>query len=173
MNIDIKLVDSVDEGHMTFGEQEQQIWREVKDITSFTKILEIGTNAGHSAALVLSMFDDTIVHSIDHHTHDYTYESCLRLKMKFKDRFNYMIGDSTTCSYLFNYYDVAFIDGSHFEPDVMSDIDRVQNSGIKYLLLDDLNDPDVLNAAKRSELVLIKEWTYTNNYGTTSIGLYK
>lgn len=162
---------------MTFGYDEAQIIRDAvnKAECAFGNVLEIGTNAGHSSALMLELFPAMRVHSCDIHMHDYTDVAVRALKTTYKDRFEYIKGNSTTCSYLTDYYDLALIDGSHLEADCLADIENCIRANIPYLLIDDMNMDGPYQAVKKmkNKLEFIQRWTYNNKYGLTKIEMYE
>lgn len=161
-----------------------------------TKILEIGTHAGGSAAMMLAFAPHAAVVSVDiGHTwitpnksfatwHSESHEGGLLyveqvLKQSFGgERFALYIGDSTspeTLTYLRASneaapFDLAFVDGNHELSYVVRDIKMCKSLGIKTLILDDYNSDDggeVSQAAAKEGLHLVKEWKRLHSGGVS------
>lgn len=141
------LPDDGGTGHMSNSPEVINFWKKVKEITNFKKMTEIGFNAGHSSAIILSVFEDTSITSYDIGQFDVTLSNGKILKKKFKDRFDLLIKDSTRLiPEEINGQDILFIDGGHDYPIVKSDLNLFLNSDIKYVVIDDLQNQGVKKA---------------------------
>jgi hypothetical protein len=143
--MDLSYLPNASEGHMNPTDDVLSIWKSVKAKTDFKHIFEIGTNGGHSAAMVLTLFDDVKVTSIDIGVHSYTRVAVERLKEKFGDRFDYIERDTKL------YYkdllanlavapegiDIINIDGDHSVEGASNDLLLAKHLGLKYVMLDD------------------------------------
>ena len=70
--MDLTYLPIATEGHMMPTKEVLELWADVKARTDFKHIFEIGTNAGHSSAMILTLFPDVKVTSIDIGAHKYT-----------------------------------------------------------------------------------------------------
>jgi hypothetical protein len=143
--MDLSYLPRATEGHMTPSREVLSLWKDVKVRTDFKHIFEIGTNAGHSAAIIMTLFDDVKVTSIDIGVHPYTSVAVAALKEKFGDRFNYI--EMNTVSY-FNGLkdgsiifpkgvDIINIDGDHSVHGAISDIQMAKYLKLENILIDD------------------------------------
>tara|TARA_Y100001968_G_scaffold36907_1_gene28317 strand:- start:743 stop:1507 length:765 start_codon:yes stop_codon:yes gene_type:complete len=121
-------------------------------------IIEIGFNAGHSAALWLMMNDKINYYGIDTAKDKYMNSCASFMKDKFGERFNLFIGDSRTEMKVIDKkinqkIDLIHIDGGHSYELVCSDlIDSINISkklNTKFILLDDTNLSRVRSAANK------------------------
>lgn len=145
--MDLSYLPVASEGHMAPTPDVLNIWRDVKAKTDFKHLFEIGTNGGHSAAMILTLFDDVKVTSIDIGMHPYTAVAVQALKDKFGDRFNYierdtklyykdiLSGDATFPEGV----DIINIDGDHSFEGATNDLMLAKHLGIKDILLDDFS----------------------------------
>jgi hypothetical protein len=133
------------EGHMTVTKEIEAFWREVKTLTGFKNLMEIGFNAGHSSAFILSLFDDVKVDSYDICWHPYTKPNSLKVKKKFSNRFDFFETDSTKIkpSEVSEKYDILFVDGNHKLDYVENDFQIAYKAKIPYMVVDDLHQKDV------------------------------
>ena len=160
-----------------------------------TRILEIGTHAGHSSCMMLGFSDASIV-SVDigtvwiganHSFADWSttsaeggllyVEQVLR-EAYGRDRFTLIIGDSTseqvddhlTALHHIRPFDCAFVDGDHSYPYVNSDIALARSFGIKDIIVDDYNNDqsDTARAAREHGLVMVKEWKDLHSSGVST-----
>ena len=143
--MDLSYLPVASEGHMAPSQDVLNLWQDVKAKTDFKHIFEIGTNGGHSAAMILTMFDDVKVTSIDIGAHGYTRVAVAALKEKFGDRFEYIERDTKL------YYkellagevtfpegvDIINIDGDHSFEGASNDLFLAKHTSIKHILLDD------------------------------------
>ena len=141
------LPDDGGTGHMPPSDAVINFWTDVKRLTDFKKLVEIGFNAGHSSSIILSLFDDVTIQSYDIGQFDITHKNGIIVKDRFGDRFDLDITDSlkiTTGEV--NGSDILFIDGGHDYQFVSGDIDLWRNSDIPYVIIDDLQHPGVKRA---------------------------
>lgn len=120
------------------------------------RILEIGLNCGHSAAIMLASCPDAEFISLDIGDRDYIIEVAEMFKNKFP-KFKFYRGDSKiTLRYAITDFvgdiDFALVDGDHTYTSVMSDlsfiIPRISLNGL--LLVDDVEMPEIARAANDS-----------------------
>lgn len=98
------------------------------------RVLEIGFNFGHGAAMLLKLGCN--VHSIDISEKLETRYAWLFLHYRYGGhRFKYSHRENMAKPY--GYYHVAFIDGAHDEDSIFEDIALCQYMKIPYLLFDD------------------------------------
>ncbi len=165
-----------------------------------THVLEIGTHAGGSALMTLSLTDARVLSVDIGHTwitpersfaqwdlpsHEgglYQVERVLR-KAFGEARFGVLVGDSTAATtrraiqacHEVDPFDCAFIDGDHAYDYVLSDIRFARSLGIRDLIVDDLNSADgsdVLRAVREEGLTIVKEWPRVHS-GGCSFGLVR
>lgn len=171
------------------------------EIVRPTRILEIGTHAGHSSALMLAFNPGASVVSVDiggpwigqhssfadwgqpSHEGGLLYVQQILRAHYGVDRFKLMIGDSTglqTLQWILaehqaQPFDFAFIDGNHMGIYVHHDIQMALGLGIKTLVLDDYNGADqgdVWKAAQDTGLQLVREWPELHS-GRAGFGLMR
>jgi predicted O-methyltransferase YrrM len=145
--MDLSYLPRATEGHMTPSAEVIALWKGVKASTNFKHIFEIGTNAGHSAAIILTLFDDVKVTSIDIGHHAYTQVAVEALKKKFGDRFDYI--EMSTVDYYNKIkdgsitfpegVDIINIDGDHSVNGALNDINLARHLKIKHILIDDFS----------------------------------
>jgi len=143
--MDLTYLPIATEGHMMPTKEVLELWADVKARTDFKHIFEIGTNAGHSSAMILTLFPDVKVTSIDIGAHKYTRVAVEALKNKFGDRFEYIEMDTrdyfekiSTGECVFpSTVDIINIDGDHSVQGAMNDILMAKHTGVKNILIDD------------------------------------
>lgn len=143
--MDLSYLPLATEGHMTPIPEVINLWKDVKAKTDFKHIFEIGTNAGHSAAIIMTLFPDVKVTSVDIGAHPYTRVAVEALKNKFGDRFTYIEMDTKI------YFeklkagtetfptdvDIINIDGDHSVQGALNDIQMARFVKLKNILIDD------------------------------------
>ena len=121
-------------------------------------IIEIGFNAGHSAALWLMMNEKIKYYGIDIAKDEYMKSCSSFMKDKFGDRFNLFIGDSRTemksiDKKINQEIDLIHIDGGHSyelaDIDLSNSINISKKLNTKFILLDDTDDARVRTAANK------------------------
>lgn len=145
--MDLSYLPFATEGHMTPTPEVINLWKDVKAKTDFKHIFEIGTNGGHSAAIIMTLFDDVKVTSIDIGDHDYTAVAVRALKEKFGDRFNYIEMNTRLYyegikngSILFpEGIDIINIDGDHSVQGALNDIMLARHLELKNIMIDDFS----------------------------------
>jgi len=170
MNLDYLPVANC-EGHMIPNEETIDLWTTLKSNTNYKSILEIGLNAGHSAAIQLELFPDIKLYSLDIGRHDWTLEAVLVLSERFPDRFISTICHSTAYAervksgeYEQPDVDAMFIDGGHTENSVRSDIDFAKWLGVKDVFIDD-SDSTIVSMVLREkvdnkEIYIVEKYVY-------------
>lgn len=143
--MDLSYLPHATEGHMMPSQEVLRLWKDVKARTDFKHIFEIGTNGGHSAAIIMTLFDDVKVTSIDIGAHPYTRVAVDALKAKFGDRFEYI--EMNTVSYFEGLkngtirfpegVDIINIDGDHSVKGAVNDIMMARHLKLKNILIDD------------------------------------
>lgn len=137
-------------------------FRDTIELIKPKRILEIGLNMGHSAAMWLNLCD-AFVYSVDISLKDETLEGGEVLLNRFKERFEYRVdpqGDHYSRLQHSKPFDLVFIDGSHEADAVTADIQLAKDMNIPYLLFDDWYPRygDIQKAvAKFPELELVKD----------------
>lgn len=166
------------ESHQSPSEEVYSAWKDIREKTGFKTYTEIGFNAGHSASILMSLFDDISVISYDICVHPETIENAEIVKKKFGDRFTFIPYNSY---YLRRDYiggmidieetDLIFIDGSHRSFFVKSDLELSKLVGYKYAIFDDSDMGSVRKhiVANYSNEKIIKDywyppWSIKNNY---------
>lgn len=121
-----------------------ELWKSVKGHSNFKHLIEIGFNAGHSAAINLTLFDDVSVSSFDIGQFEITQSNSKIIQEKFKGRFSLQIKDSKELKPAdINHGDILFIDGSHDYPEVNSDFELFLQSDIRWAVIDDMQNKNV------------------------------
>lgn len=148
-------LNSTQDFHKPFAPKRKQIVEVTKDVKH---ILEIGFNAGHSAALMLTNHANLKYSAIDICMHKYTEPCAALMKQEFGNRFAFFKGDSAR-AYPFNFRefydcDMVHIDGGHslemFRIDTLNAIFLPRNPNIvRHLLIDDVDLPEVRDELKR------------------------
>ena len=142
------LPDDDGTGHMPPSDEVIQFWTQVKKLTDFKSLMEIGFNAGHSSSIMLTLFEDIEINSCDIGMYEITERNGELVKERFGDRFNLHIFDSTKLKpeFIANKYDIMFIDGAHDYGPVTSDMKLWIESDIPYAVVDDLQNQNVKRA---------------------------
>jgi precorrin-6B methylase 2 len=135
-------------------------------------MLEIGFNAGHSAIIAMEFNPDLRLLSCDICVNEYTEECVSFVKSNYKN-FSFIKGDSKDIlKNDIGIFDTIFIDGSHDENDLISDIKntRTHAHSNTCLIIDDLNLQSVKNAVDKMQREnIIKS---TGNITSMFIGYY-
>lgn len=108
-------------------------FREAIDIIDPKRVLEIGFNFGHGAAMLLRL--GVVVHSIDISEKWETKYAGLFLEKRYAGKFLYSNRSNMATPY--RYYHMAFIDGAHDDGSVFEDIVLCEKMGIPHILFDD------------------------------------
>src|SRR5262249_43760512 len=124
-------------------------------------MLEIGFNLGYSAACWLGYGVPHLL-SIDIHPDPILQKAALVLADRYRERFQFMLSDSTHSDTLpvleFRAFYCVFIDGNHELDSLLSDIRLAKALGIKHLLFDDWypeTGPGVQPAVLASDLKVV------------------
>ena len=149
------FIDLFPEQFITYKSRRRNIARVAPHIES---IIEIGFNAGHSAALWLMMNEKIKYYGIDIAKDEYMKSCSSFMKDKFGDRFNLFIGDSRTemksiDKKINQEIDLIHIDGGHSyelaDIDLSNSLNISKKLNTKFILLDDTDDERVRNAANK------------------------
>jgi len=175
--------------------------KDVMNISNPSKILEIGLHAGSGAVLLLSHSNAELTSVDIGHTWiapEYGFSDWSSpnkkgtglnkvkevLSRHFPNRFNLIIGDSTS-EEVFDQikdlkFELIFIDGDHSYAFCRKDIETAFKLNIPYILIDDFEwrEPHVHNdervkAAKDTGLIKIKEYHAIHNAADISCALFK
>lgn len=150
------LPDNGGTGHMPPSEEIINFWKCVKGTSTYTHLIEIGFNAGHSAAINLTLFDDISISSFDIGQFDITKSNGKLLEEKFKGRFSLHIKDSKELKPAdINHGQVLFIDGSHDYPEVNSDFELFLDSDIRWAVIDDMQNKNVSQVYSKKQSYFI------------------
>lgn len=109
-------------------------FRDTIEIIKPKKILEIGFNMGHSAAMWLGLANIAVC-SLDISEKDETEEAASFLEVKYPGMFVYFNRKYTIVN--LGGFDLSFIDGAHDEENITNDIQYVQAHKVPYILFDD------------------------------------
>lgn len=153
----------VDEGFVSM-EQIDHLQYLVSGNPSVRRVLEIGFNAGNSAAAMLSARPDVDIVSFDIGSHEYVSQAKRLIDTMFPGRHKLIIGDSTYTVPRFHVpetemFDIAFIDGGHHGEvpylDIKNSCKLVRKGGM--IVVDDMAYADVrLGLLKSADEGLIK-----------------
>jgi len=152
MNLDYLPIAT--EGHMVSSQETLRVWEDLHDRCRYKHLFEIGTNAGHSAAINLELFPDINVTSLDIGKHKYTHEAADILNKKYQDRFEYINCHSkayyqrlTSGHYAMpDNVDAVFVDGGHGTECVLNDISIAKYLEVKNVFVDDTDYGPVKSA---------------------------
>jgi len=171
------------DGHMMPTDDVLSLWKDIKQKTNFKHIFEIGTNAGHSASIVLELFSDVKVTSLDICKHDYTLPAVDILKERYKERFNFIESCSTQyfedikkgITTFPEHVDIFNIDGHHFYEYATNDLELCLHTNTKYAIVDDTDQFQVNRALRRvlknGNFELVNEYSYNTRQFKVSISL--
>ena len=134
------------EGHPLLSGVYDQIVQATARKCQPIKMMEIGLNAGHSVVAYLHNVPDLIVHAVDICEHPYVKDCAEALEAEYGDRFQFGQCDSQTINKdsLIG-YDLVRIDGGHHWKNVTSDYDKCKVSGVKYVIIDDMEMVQIRN----------------------------
>jgi len=166
--VDLSWLPDGGTGHMVPNNNVIEFWKDVKQKTNFTKIMEIGFNAGHSSSIILSLFDDVYVHSYDICMFEITQKNADIVKSKFGERFSFTKANSLDLKpEVINGHDILFIDGSHDLPYIQNDLKLAFKSTIEYVVIDDLQNKNVKATfnENKSRLEVVAEKVYPASTG--------
>lgn len=144
----------VTEGYCTKPQEEQFITALKLRSNQIQKIAEIGFNAGHSADLFLQICPEATLTTFDINQHPYTKIGLEYMKHKYKDRLNFVEGNSIASVPLFasshpnQTFDLIYIDGDHSFTGCLADIINCRALSHKntFLWVDDHNFPSIAQA---------------------------
>lgn len=163
-----KRYPNVTEGYVC-DEQVAYLQNILKLNPKIRRVMEIGFNAGHSAATMLAARDDIHVTSFDIGIHSYVTTAKALVDELFPDRHDLILGDSMqTLPSEQGRFDFAFVDGGHAEPIPESDIRnavRLLAPG-DLIVVDDVSYPAVSQAYQNA----IKDGLVCVHEGPTSTG---
>lgn len=124
-------------------------------LTKAKRVLEVGFNLGHSAAIWLGLGVKRVV-SIEVARRPEIAAAAVVLAENYGERFRLVVGDSKSAAIEEKDFDLMFIDGAHDEASVSADITLGRRLGGEWFLFDDFNPhwgPGVAPAIAASGLV--------------------
>tara|TARA_Y100001968_G_scaffold290966_1_gene295079 strand:+ start:78 stop:857 length:780 start_codon:yes stop_codon:yes gene_type:complete len=149
------FIDAFPEQKLSLISRRRNIARIAPHIDS---IIEIGFNAGHSAALWLMINEKINYYGIDIAKREYMKSCASFMANKFGERFNLFIGDSRTemqeiDKKINQKIDLIHIDGGHTyevaDSDLLNSINISKKLNTKFILLDDTNVERIRTAANK------------------------
>jgi len=148
--------------------------KEVKQIASPNKIMEIGFNAGHSTTYLLEIFPEAEIHSIGP-SPKHGNQNVIRGKYGDRFKFYQMTTEALRDTGFKEKFDLGFIDGQHMFEYAKLDIDYCINYlKCNYVLIDNTERDDVVAAIYEYEyretlLKFCKKYKYISRWkGKTS-----
>lgn len=169
---DLTYMPKAHTGHLCPTKDVVDAWQEFYKISPFTNVLEFGFNTGWSSALLLTLFPDVKVTSIEILEIDASRKGASILADKFPSRHHIVWGDSAkiandviqgTKNLPDSNYNLAFIDGGHWPEIVQKDIELSIHLGIKNFVFDDGNNINIkAGIEKFKQLKLINTKSYIN-----------
>jgi hypothetical protein len=153
-------------GHLPMTDDIFEFFEQIGDYTQVNNILEFGFNFGFSASMQMTVFPNAKLVSYDpkiwrfrNAVYDKKHVMPISKKLSAPDlaytlyygRFKWHKEKSSNArnKYPRGHFDYAFIDGSHTEIDAHRDIKHCIEMRIKYLVIDNLNEPGVDVAVSR------------------------
>lgn len=128
----------MNEGHIHDCPQTRKKFNIVMEVCNRPeKLFEIGFQGGHSTRMLLDMFPDMKIHSIDICEYDYTERLGNELAEENENfTFQNISSFDLTVDDLQG-YDAVFVDGGHDELSVENDIQLCIDANIRYIIVDD------------------------------------
>lgn len=159
------------------------MFNEIFSLVKPENILEIGTHMGHSSLIMLGLSNANIV-SVDIGQEWCDKENLQAVQITldgiFPNRFLSICGDSNNIETinkvkgLSKKFNFIFIDGNHTYKYCKKDIDTAIELNIPYIAIDDYTTcQDMRDAAKDSDLELIKIYENIHNGANIGIGFFK
>lgn len=155
------------EGH--WGTKHLPIVDQVTGVLSPRRVLEIGLNAGHSAALWLAMDPMIQLTSIDIGAHSHVPKAVELLTEAFGDRFKFIKSNSLQAWPLIEgkEFDLVIVDGGHSHKVCLNDLQLALRTGARYVVVDDYKRikavrdavSDFQHMLKPFPMVKLREWT--------------
>ena len=155
-------------GHLIPQKTVVRAFKEIYNHSPFDSVLEFGFNTGWSSAILLTLFPNINVTSVEIIKNERSQQGSEILKEKFDNRHSIIWMDSNLLyeqvingQYIMpNTYDTAFIDGGHEYETVHKDISLCLHLGIKNFIFDDGDDPDIQEAIKSFNLKRLRCYLY-------------
>lgn len=168
LEFDISYMPLPHTGHLIPQKTVIKAFKHIYDHKPFNSILEFGFNTGWSSAILLTLFPDITVTSVEIIKNENSQKGAQILKEKFENRHSIIWMDSNllyeeVVNDLFHMpknYDTAFIDGGHQYETVYRDISLSLYLGIKNFIFDDGDDPDIQKAIKSFDLKRLQCYLY-------------
>lgn len=163
--IDLSYLPQATEGHQTPTDSVLDMWKKVHNQVDFKHLVEIGLNAGHSSAIVMSLIGCRVT-AIDISKHLYTIDGVRALEGKFGKKFSFIKGTTQSCGDVKG--DLLHIDGDHSASWVEKDLTFAVKNNFNWVLLDDWNLASVREGFNRWTLANGAKW-----YNTVELFNYK
>jgi len=150
-------------GHLCGTKEVVDAWLDFYSDFKFTNLLQFGFNTGWSAALLLTMFPEVKVTSIELVKIDNSSRAVDILEERFPGRHTILWGNSidiagevmsNNLKMPLPIYDAAFIDGGHPEEVTDNDIKLCRYLGIKNFIFDDVHNDEIKKAIENNNLKL-------------------
>jgi len=126
------------EGRLILSERTIETIKTIYKKTNAKRVLEIGFNAGHSSFGVLSLIDDVTYHSIDICQYPHTEVCASKLSDMFPERFSFTkLNSKDLDTNAMSVYDMVFVDGDHRKGPAALDIQKCNQAGVEWILIDD------------------------------------
>lgn len=160
-NLDRYLINqgcNITEGYCTRPQEEQFAASLKSRAGQIRQVAEIGFNAGHSAEFFLKNCPQAILTSFDINHHPYTKVGVKYIQEKYKNRLNFIEGNSVTAVPLYSSahpsqtFDLIYVDGDHSFTGCLTDIMNCRALANKdtVVWIDDYNDPSVAQAVQEA-----------------------
>lgn len=154
-------------------------FKEILELSSPSRVLEIGFNIGGSALMFLSINPKLHYHSIDieennksvEYLHSrFEYFQFTRISSRLIDPELY---------FMFSEYDLVFVDGDHSREGVIADVETALQFNPKYILFDDVLHPshsyiyEIISSTYTHKLEIIKLYVFDHLWKGYSMALCK
>ena len=132
---------------------------ECLDLAQPKMLVEMGTNAGHSAVMFLEHKKDLKVYSYDIVIKEYVIPCAQALEKHYGDRFTFEKANTHELDSIPD-CDMTHIDGDHSYEGVKNDIELSLKAGAEWILLDDMNQEPMYKAATEFGMTEVKRFDY-------------
>ena len=166
--LDTSYLPKAHTGHLVGSREVVDAFKNIYRLNPFKNILQFGFNTGWSTAILLTLFEDVEITSIEIMKNQAAINGVRIIEDRFPNRHKIIWGDSMDVALSFyqnklpkQKFDCAFIDGGHYPNVVDSDIKLSKWSGIKNFIFDDGKHPNIEPAIKQhNDLEFQNNFTY-------------